>query len=328
MNKKTITLPCYAALLLLTACGADDSEEAGTSEETSAQEAEENVINIGYQKFGTINFLKAEGTLDERLEEEGIEIQWTEFPAGPQLLEALNVGSIDFGHTGEAPPIFAQAAGAPLVYAGNGPASPESEALIVQEDSDIETVQQLKGKKVALNRGSNVHYLLVQALAEADLSLEDIEPVYLPPAEARTAFDRGDVDAWVIWDPFLGAAEDDLNAEIIRDGEGIVANREFLLADESFAAEKPEILDVIFEELDEVEEGIVEDKKGAAEFLSPQVGIEEATLEKVLERKEFGVEKPTSEVIQDQQVIADTFHELDLVPEEVLIQEAIIEEDE
>ena len=81
----------------------------------------------------------------------------------------------------------------------------------------------LKGKKVALNKGSNVHYLLVRALEEANLSIRDIKPVYIKPGDARTAFDRGDVDAWVIWDPYQADAEI-AGARSLRDGEGLVDN--------------------------------------------------------------------------------------------------------
>ena len=123
-------------------------------------------------------------------------------PGGPQLLEALNTGSIDFGHTGEAPPIFAQAAGAPLVYLAHEPPSPASEGIIVPKDSDIASIQDLKGKKIALNKGSNVHYLLVRLLEQAGISYDEIETIYLPPADARAAFESGSIDAWVIWDRF------------------------------------------------------------------------------------------------------------------------------
>ena len=101
------------------------------------------------------------GLLDERLGPQGCSVTWTEFPAGPQLLEAMNVGAVDFGTTGEAPPIFAQAAGAPLLYVGFEPPAPRGEAILVPEDSPVTSVADLKGRKVALNKGSNVHYLLV-----------------------------------------------------------------------------------------------------------------------------------------------------------------------
>ncbi|WP_413381019.1 sulfonate ABC transporter substrate-binding protein [Alkalihalobacillus sp. 1P02AB] len=315
MLSKTMVmnLMILIGLILMVGCG---SSNQSSSELDSVQ--------IGYQKFGTLNILKAEGTLDERLAEEGIEVEWSEFPAGPQLLEALNVGSIDFGHTGEAPPIFSQAAGAPIAYIGNGPGSPQGEAVLVQKDSDIQAVEQLAGKKVALNRGSNVHYLLVKVLEEAGLSLDDIEVTYLPPSDARIAFDRGDVDAWVIWDPFFASAEVELEARVLRDGEGLVANREFLLAERSFAENHDEIISIILEELQNVERNAESDIEGTAAFLEPEVSIDAEILEIVLERRGFGIERITEEVQKDQQEIGDTFYQLDLIPVEVSIDEAII----
>lgn len=322
MKKRFNLVYLLVGVVALSACGVSG---AGADEE-GEDSTESSVVNIGFQKFGTLNLLKEEGTLEERLADLKIDVEWTEFPAGPQLLEALNVGSLDFGHTGEAPPIFAQAADAELVYAGNAPASPKSEAIVIPEDSAITSVEELKGKKVALNKGSNVHYLLVKALEEANLTLDDIEVAYLPPADARTAFERGDVDAWVIWDPFLGAAEEDLNAKILRDGEGIVANREFLLAERSFAEEHADVVDIIFEELDEVERKVEADQPEAAAFFSPLIGVEEGVLEKVLQRREYGVTKVTDDVLAEQQVIADTFYELDLIPKELDIRDAVVEE--
>nr|BFE93186.1 hypothetical protein GCM10020185_37220 [Pseudomonas brassicacearum subsp. brassicacearum] len=110
-------------------------------------------------------------------------MQWTEFPGGPQLLEGLNVGSIDFGVTGETPPVFAQAAGADLLYVAYEPPAPTSEAILVPKGSAIQSVQDLKGKKVVLNKGSNVHYLLVRALEDAGLKYSDIQTVF--PASGR-----------------------------------------------------------------------------------------------------------------------------------------------
>src|SRR5580700_10185955 len=157
-------------------------------------EAAEKVVRVGYQKYGTFLLLKARGLLEKKLAPLGFSVAWTEFPVGPQLLEALNVGALDFGITGEAPPIFAQAAGAPLVYVANEPAAPLSEAILVPKDSPIHAVAELKGKKVALNKGSNVHYLLVKALEKARVRYADITPVFLKPSDARAAFEHGDVD--------------------------------------------------------------------------------------------------------------------------------------
>lgn len=287
----------------------------------TAQNTESKVVRIGYQKFGTLSLLKAKGNLEERLKGQGVSVQWTQFPAGPQLLEALNAGSIDFGHTGEAPPVFAQAAGAPLVYIATQTPNPKAEAILVRKDSPIQSVQDLKGKKIAFNKGSNVHFFLIQALKEAGLQYGDIQPVFLPPADARAAFEQGTVDAWVIWDPFFTAAKRATEARVIRDGEGLVANREFYFAAKPFTEKHAEQLKAIVEEVEEADAWAKANVKEAAAQLSPQLGIEAPVLEEVLERRPSGVHAIKPEVVAYQQQVADTFLQLGLLPKPVKVQE-------
>ncbi|MEK6298774.1 MAG: ABC transporter substrate-binding protein, partial [Paraburkholderia tropica] len=154
------------------------------------------VLRVGFQKYGNFVVLKARGTLEKRLAPLGFSVQWLEFPGGPQLLEGLNAGAVDVGTVGETPPIFAQAGGVDFVYIASEPPAPKGEAIVVPQDSPIRTVADLRGKRVALNKGSNVHYLLVKALQKANLKYEDIQPVYLAPADARAAFTSRSVDAW------------------------------------------------------------------------------------------------------------------------------------
>ncbi len=300
------------------------SSTSGESKETASNSKESKVINIGYQKFGTLNILKAKGTLDKDLKSLGYTVKWTEFPGGPQLLEALNVGSLDFGHTGEAPPIFAQAAGAPLVYFANATANPKGEAILVPKNSSIKTLKDLKGKKIALNKGSNVHFLLVKALEKAGIPYSDIQTVFLAPADARAAFEKGDVDAWVIWDPFLADAQLATDARILSDGTGIVNNREFFLATNQFAKDNPKVLDVIYKELEKTDKWVEENPKEAAKFLAPQIGMSVDTLELTLNRRTFGLEKVSDQTAKDQQQIADAFYKLKLIPEDIEVQEALL----
>lgn len=214
-----------------------------------AAQAQNAVLRIGYQKYGTLTILKGKGDLEKRLAPLGVGIKWVEFPAGPQLLEGLNVGSIDFGTVGEAPPIFAQAAGADIVYVANQPPAPTAEAIVVPKGSPIKSVAELRGKKVVLNKGSNVHYLLVKALEKAGLQYSDVQVVFLPPADARAAFERGSVDAWAIWDPFLAAAEKQIGARVIANGKGIVSNHQFYLASRKYANQNPGVIKAIVSEL-------------------------------------------------------------------------------
>jgi len=281
-------------------------------------------LRIGFQKYGTLTILKARGTLEKRLAAHGVDVKWTEFPSGPVLLEGLNVGSVDFGTVGEAPPIFAQAAGANLVYVANEPPAPASEAIIVPKTSTLKSVAELKGKKVALNKGSNVHYLLVKALEKAGLAYKDVETVFLPPSDARAAFERGSVDAWVIWDPFLAAAEKQLGARILADGTGIVANHQFFLASRSYAQNNSEVIKVIIDELVKADEWSKQNVKEVASILSAQIGLDTSIVELAAARYSYGVKPISDQVLQEQQKIADVFAGLKLIPKRIVVKDAAL----
>jgi sulfonate transport system substrate-binding protein len=285
----------------------------------------DNVIRIGYQKYGTLVLLKARGSLERRLAPLHVEVEWTEFPAGPQLLEGLNVGSIDFGTAGEAPPIFAQAAGADLVYVGNEPPASAGEAILVPKDSPIKTVAELKGKKVALNKGSNVHFLLVKLLEKAGVQYKDVDTVFLTPADARAAFARGSVDAWAIWEPFLAAAQRQTSALILADGNGVVSNHQFFLAARSYARKRADVIAIIIDELGKVDEWAKTDTKAAAAALQPQIGLDQATLELALSRGGYGVTPVDDVVLAEQQRIADTFYDLKLIPKRINVHDATLQ---
>jgi sulfonate transport system substrate-binding protein len=288
--------------------------------QTASKPAE---VRIGFQKYGTLTVLKAKGDLEKRLSAQGIAVKWTEFPAGPQLLEGLNVGSIDFGTVGEAPPIFAQAAGADLVYVANQPPAPSAEALVVPKDSPIRTIADLKGRKVALNKGSNVHYLLVKLLEKQGLKYSDISVVYLPPADARAAFERGAVDAWVIWDPFLAAAERQLGARVVADGKGVVANHQFYLAERGYADKYPQVVQAIIEELAKLDRWSENNSAAVAALLAPQIGLDLATTEVAAARFAYGIQPITPAIAAEQQKIADAFHALKLIPKPIRIADAL-----
>ena len=260
------------------------------------------------------------GTLEKKAEALGYKVTWTEFPAGPQLLEALNVGAIDFGNAGEAPPIFAQAAGAPFVYVGYEPASPRGEAILVPKDSPIKTLGDLKGKKVALNKGSNVHFLLAKALEKAGVAYAEVQPTYLTPADARAAFERGAVDAWVIWDPFLAAAETATGARTLADGTGIVSNYQFYLSTRKFAAENLKAVQLVLDELREVDNWVQKRSEGAAALqLSGPTAIPAPVLEVALTRQSYGTAPLGEEAVKSQQAVADKFYALGLLPKPVTV---------
>lgn len=287
----------------------------------SASYGQEKTVRIGYQKYGKLVLLKSKGSLEEKLKSIGYRVVWTEFPSGPPLLEALNVGAIDFGNTGEAPPIFAQAAGAPIQYVAYEPPAPKGEAILVPKDSPLKSVADLKGKKVALNKGSNVHYLLVKALEKAGVKYSEIEPAFLAPADARAAFERGAVDAWVIWDPFQAAAEAATGARTLADGTGIVSNYQFYFSSKKFLESDAKAVDLVLAQLSEVDDWAKGDIRAVAEQLAPAIGLSVPVVEVALKRQAYGIKPLTDSVIADQQQVADSFFALGLLPKPIKISD-------
>lgn len=281
-------------------------------------------LRIGFQKSASLLTLqKSSGSLEKKLSPLGVSVKWVEFPAGPQLLEGLNVGVVDVGFVGEAPPIFAQAAGARFVYIGHDPAAPQAEAIVVPKDSAIQSVAELKGRKVALNKGSNVHYLIVKALEQQGLKFSDIQAVYLPPADARAAFERGAVDAWVIWDPFLAAVEKQSGARLLADGRDLVNNYAYYLAERGYAQQHPQVIQALFEDNQAQANYVKANLKAAAAVIAPLQGLEPEVVEKSLARYQFGVKPLTPAIAAEQQKIADTFHALGLIPKPIRVADAL-----
>lgn len=289
----------------------------------SGAEASDKVMRIGYQKYGTLILLKAAGSLDAALKPLGYTVTWTEFPAGPQLLEGLNAGAIDVGATGEAPPIFAQAAGSSATYVANEPPAPLGEAILVPKDSPIRSVADLKGKAVALNKGSNVHYLLVRALEQAGVAYADIKPVFLAPADARAAFESGSVDAWAIWDPYYAAAQAATGARTLATGAGLASNVQFYLATRAFATQDRPAIDALIGALDTLDRWTAGHIEETAGQLGAAIHLPLPVVVTALRRQSFGVARIGPQTAADQQQVADAFGRLGLLPKPVTVADAL-----
>lgn len=284
----------------------------------------EKTLRIGYQKSGAFLLVKNEGSLEKRLAPLGWKVQWTEFVAGVPLLEALGAGKLDVGHSGDAPVIFAQVAKAPIVYLAASRPSPTSVGLAVPKSSTLHSVAELKGKRVIVGKGSSAHFFLVRALANAGLKPSDITPVYLNPSDARAAFERGEGDAWAVWDPYLAATEISSQAKVLINGENATPFREFYLAHQTFAEQNGAVIEAVIAELEAVGERAKKDPKGIAAFLAPQLKIDLPTLEKSEYRKfRYGALPITSEIVAEQQGVADLFYQLHLIPENVKVADLV-----
>ncbi|TBL41336.1 AAA family ATPase [Hafnia alvei] len=286
----------------------------------------ERELRIGYQKFGNLGMLKARQSLEERFSQQGVSVLWSEFPAGPQLLHALQNNEIDFGATGEVPPILAQAQNSSLIYVAYEPPSPHSVAMVVAQDSPIYHCSDLRGKRIAVNRGSNVHYLLLQMLDEHDLTLDDVRVNYTPLRYPLTPSDFHSVDAWMMWDPLLSDAQLSGDMRIIEDGHGKVLNQQFYLSRRDFAQRSADLLKIVLGELKQTGIFIATHPENAAQLLSQELGLPQASLALALSRRQHEPRAINTTVMRDQQTIADRFYALGLLSKAIKIREAVWDE--
>lgn len=318
MKKKLlmgVTCLLLLGFIFLTGCELEVTSSVGKSKEQ--------VVKIGYQKNGPLVILKSLGTLEERLELEGYTVEWKEFQAGPALMEALNAGSIDFGRTGNSPVIFAQAANTPFTIVAAGKSKFQGSGILVPEESPIQSVEDLKGKKVSFSKGSSSHYLIVKALEQAGLQYSDITPAFLSPGDARVAFEQGNIDAMVVWDPFVASTEINSNGKLLINGEGITTDRDFFVANEDFTKEHKEIANVIIEEVERSSDWANENHSELIAMLAPILNIDEASIEMAVNRRIYGIDKISKEIIEEQQEIADTFYNLDIIPKEIDVNDVM-----
>lgn len=319
------SLPSFVVCLLLVAAtlaGCTTKAQTQNTEQASSN-VKQKVVRIGYQK-GTafLNILKARGSLEKRLGSE-VSVKWSEFTQGPPMMEAMNAGAVDIGVVGPPPPIFAQAAGTPIVYVGSSLPSGKSQVVLVAKNSPIRTVSELKGKKVAVGKGTAGHYLIIKVLESAGLKLEDIQPVYLLPPEARTAFEGGKVDAWVTSDPRYAEAERTGKARLLADGDKIAEQRSFFIATRNFVDKHPDLVKAILEEQKKDEEWAKSNRKETAQILEKATGVKAENWEWSFERRpSFGVLFMDDKIIAEQQEMADLFFNLKLIPKPVQVKEA------
>ncbi|MBH3413366.1 MULTISPECIES: aliphatic sulfonate ABC transporter substrate-binding protein [Pseudomonas] len=304
----------FAALVLLALAGAVHAADPAT-------------LRIGYQK-GSISLVlaKQHRLLEQRFA--NTHVQWIEFPAGPQMLEALNIGSLDIGSTGDIPPIFAQAAGADLLYIGAEPAKPKAEVILVPKSSPIISLAELKGKRVALQKGSSAHNLLLRSLASVGLSMRDVQPVYLAPADARAAFERGSIDAWAIWDPYYSAIDLEGKARLLADGEGLGLIGPFMLGARGYVEANGDFIKRLLAQISEAEALTRTDEAGSIRVLAQFMGLPEEVVRRSFSHRPASPLIPVSEdIVAAQQRTAQLFYENRLLPKRVDIAGAVWRQD-
>ena len=277
----------------------------------------DDTLRIGYQKSSTLlTLIKQRGDLDKTLAAQGVKVSWHEFSSGLPLLEALNLNNIDLSaDVADTVPLFAQAAGANLTYYARETPSPAAQAILVPADSPIKTLQDLKGKKIAVTKAAGSHYLLIAALKKAGLSFSDVSPAWLTPADGRAALENGSVAAWVTWEPYVTSAQVEQHARVLASGKGLANYQRYYLASTPYASTHPQVLNSVYRALKQEATWLKANPAEAAALLSPLWGkLPVATIEKANAQRSYQVEPVKKSDLAEQQIIADAFYEAKLLP--------------
>lgn len=280
-------------------------------------------LRVGYQKTAVLLVVKAQKLLERHFEPKGVTVKWVEFAFGPPLLEAVNAGAVDYGYTGDSPPIFAQAAKSRIAYAAVIPARGYGQAIVVPDASPIKTLADLRGRQIGVAKGSSAHNLLIAALESADIAWSEIAPVYLAPADAASAFARGSIDAWSIWDPFFALAEIKQKARTIPIDRTATIQNSFFLANSDFLKEHADVVGEINAEVAKATEWASSHHDEVAQLFADASGVDIAAQKRAVERAEFGFGPMSDKVVAEQQAVADRFLRLGLIPAPIQVRDIV-----
>lgn len=285
------------------------------------------VLRFGHQPFGTPPLLNERGNLDKQLALMGISVKWTEFSAGKLVMQAIAEGKIDIGQAGGVPSLFAQADGVPFVYVASQTSIPRRNAILVHQDSPIQTLADLKGKKIAFTKSSSAHYLMTQALLKAGLTLQDVQPVYLLPPQGQIAFERGEVDAFAVWDPFQALATEKMPVRVLATAQGLAEDMNFYLASRNFAEKHGDIIKIVIEELQQIGMWARQNPDEVTKIIAHRTGMKLSTAKIVNERTAYDPKSIQDRDIEEQQRMANTFFRLGLLTKQIWVEDAIWKEE-
>jgi len=279
-------------------------------------------IRVGYQKNGVLVLARQQATLEKHFKPQGIDVKWVEFSSGPPMMEAMNVGSIDYGAVGDSPPVFAQAAGAAIVYAAGQPIT-NGQGILVPQNSAIKSIADLRGKRIGFTKGSSAHNITVQTLEKAGLTYADVTPVYLTPPDAGPAFANGSIDAWAIWDPYFAIGETKQNGRILVNASEITKTNSFYIANRDFAKNHGSVLQQIIDVTTSTAKWAEQHRDEVAKSLSAVTGIALDIQTIAANRSAFAVGPITEDIIATQQGVADRFFRLGLIPRQIAIRDIV-----
>ncbi len=279
-------------------------------------------IRIGYQKTGVLVIARQQAILEKHFAAKQISIKWIEFTSGPPMMEAMSTGSVDLGAVGDAPPIFAQAANANIVYVAGSPIT-NGQGILVPANSPIQAIADLKGKRIGFAKGTSAHNVLIATLEKAGLTYADITPVYLSPPDAGPAFANGSIEAWAIWDPYFAIGEKRQNGRILVNAHEVASTNSFYLANRDFANANVQHTRDLIAGLTEAAKWAEGHRDAVATALAAVTGVPLEVQIVAANRASFAIGPVTEQIVETQQAVADRFFKLGLIPKKIAVRDIV-----
>lgn len=295
---------------------------AGCSSKTSGEVKE---VNIGIQQsLSPFWIAKEKGWFEEAFEKEGVKVKWTEFQSGPPQFEGLAANKLDFSQVGNTPVIAGQAGSVGFKEIALSSEGLKGNGLLVQKDSGIEKLEDLKGKKIAVAKGSSGFGFLYKSLEFAGISPEDVEIIQLQPDEAMPAFENGSVDAWSIWEPFVSLQTIQNDAKLLANGETINAfSPAFTIVRSGFLEKHPEYVQLFLEVYDRTVKWQNDNEEEAIAIYAKTKDLDKKIIKNVLDNTKQVNEPITKEIIKAQQETADMQYKLKAIDKEIDVSEVV-----
>lgn len=280
-------------------------------------------VTVGYQKGDPFDIAKERGQLVKKMKAKGYKVVFKQFQDGNALMQAMKSGSIDYARTGDTPPVTAQAAGTKLAYVAVGSTKAKGSALLVKKNSGISSLKELKGKKAAYTKGTSSQYLLLRLLEKAGMSVNDIDWVNMDQSSASVAFAKGKIDAWVTWDPYTAQAELTQNAKALSTGVGMSNNRDYILAMKSYASAHKQVSKYLVSYLEDDMQWANTHHTQLINMLSQSLKLSKSVVRKMVERRSYSIHGMNTQVIKEQQDMADDFYKNGVTTKKIKVSSAV-----
>ncbi|WP_227984971.1 ABC transporter substrate-binding protein [Nocardia spumae] len=321
MIPRRLLLAVAVVAVVATACGSSDSDDAAVRPDGSV-DLSQVTLRIGDQKgTGLQALLDAAGELRSA----PYKIEWSQYTSGPPMLEAINSGAVDFGSVGNSPPVFAAAAGSDIKIVSAYRSGTAGQAILVPKDSPLRAPADLRGRKIAVTKGSSAHHHLLTVLDRNGLSFKDIQPQYLQPADALAALSSGKVDAWAIWDPYTALGQIQEKARILADGNGYINGDSFTVAGTKALASTSRTAAIrdVLARLQRAHEWADQHTDQWAQTFARISGIPLDVSTLAASRDPYRDHSLDTSAIQGEQQVADAFAEAGLIPKKLTMTDFI-----